>query len=292
MVFFICDGCQETLKKASVDRHAASCRSCWSLTCVDCSKSFEGETFRAHVTCMSEAEKYEKTLFRPKTKGGKRDPQAEWTDLIAAAANAPGTSAAHKDLLGRLAGYANVPRKVKPFVNFAKNSLKLHNEAVLTQLFAAIQALAPPRKVAAPAAAAGEAAGEAAEAAGEEAGDKAASKKRMRAEEGSTAAAGGEEAEEAGSSSGAAAAAAAGEAAALASGGEGGFDMSKFITRSLKAGGSLKLKRLRKQAVEAAGRTRGLDKDAAGAAFDAKWGKLEGKGKVALDASGKRAALA
>lgn len=42
MVFFLCDGCNETLKKNKVDAHAAKCRECWSVSCVDCSQSFPG----------------------------------------------------------------------------------------------------------------------------------------------------------------------------------------------------------------------------------------------------------
>lgn len=42
MVVFICDGCGETLKKAKVDQHAARCRDCASVSCVDCSLSFWG----------------------------------------------------------------------------------------------------------------------------------------------------------------------------------------------------------------------------------------------------------
>ena len=42
MVFFVCDGCNETLKKAKVDLHAAKCRDCYAVSCVDCSQSFPG----------------------------------------------------------------------------------------------------------------------------------------------------------------------------------------------------------------------------------------------------------
>ena len=143
MVFFICDGCQETLKKSSVDKHANICRQCYSVTCVDCSKSFEGNDYAAHNVCISEAEKYEKSLYKPKNKAAKRDPQAEWTELIQNASVNPGGK--YKDLLSRLTSYTNVPRKLKPFVNFAKNSLKMYNDGLLTDLFNYIQSLAPPR---------------------------------------------------------------------------------------------------------------------------------------------------
>ena len=32
MVFFICDGCGESMKKAKVDAHAAKCRQCFSVS--------------------------------------------------------------------------------------------------------------------------------------------------------------------------------------------------------------------------------------------------------------------
>mmetsp|Transcript_77 Transcript_77/g.176 ORF Transcript_77/g.176 Transcript_77/m.176 type:complete len:80 (-) Transcript_77:91-330(-) len=44
MVFFSCDGCGEMLKKNKVDAHAARCRRCASVSCVDCSVSFWGGT--------------------------------------------------------------------------------------------------------------------------------------------------------------------------------------------------------------------------------------------------------
>lgn len=45
MVFFCCDGCGETLKKNKVDAHAARCRQCASVSCVDCGVSFFGGEF-------------------------------------------------------------------------------------------------------------------------------------------------------------------------------------------------------------------------------------------------------
>jgi len=64
MVFFICDTCQETVKKNKVESHCNQCRDCWTLVCVDCSKSFHGNEYRTHSTCISEAEKYQGALYR------------------------------------------------------------------------------------------------------------------------------------------------------------------------------------------------------------------------------------
>eukprot|EP01036_Dinobryon_divergens_P041039 gene41039-54363_t len=68
MVFFVCEGCNETLKKNQVDKHAQRCRSCHSVTCVDCQVTFPGDEYVQHVTCISEAEKYEKSLFKGKNR--------------------------------------------------------------------------------------------------------------------------------------------------------------------------------------------------------------------------------
>lgn len=40
MVFFTCNGCGESLKKAQVDKHVNMCRGCQVLSCIDCGKDF------------------------------------------------------------------------------------------------------------------------------------------------------------------------------------------------------------------------------------------------------------
>ena len=62
MVTFVCDSCQETLKKAKLDAHASKCRGA-RFSCVDCSTSFSGIQYRLHNTCITEVEKYQKTNF-------------------------------------------------------------------------------------------------------------------------------------------------------------------------------------------------------------------------------------
>jgi cell growth-regulating nucleolar protein len=142
MVVFSCSACGETLKKSHVEKHLRVCKSCWVIVCLDCNTEFEGQAFASHTSCISEKERYEKSVYKAPGKGGKRDPQAEWVDTIARAASAGG---AHAALLNTLTGYGNCPRKIKPFVSFCKNSLKVHNEKLLGELFAAIQAFLPPR---------------------------------------------------------------------------------------------------------------------------------------------------
>lgn len=62
MVTFVCDNCQETLKKTKLDAHFARCRGA-VFSCVDCSKTFSGTEYRAHNTCVTEVQKYQKTDF-------------------------------------------------------------------------------------------------------------------------------------------------------------------------------------------------------------------------------------
>eukprot|EP00455_Lapot_gusevi_P030102 TRINITY_DN3229_c0_g1_i2.p1 TRINITY_DN3229_c0_g1~~TRINITY_DN3229_c0_g1_i2.p1 ORF type:complete len:198 (+),score=72.63 TRINITY_DN3229_c0_g1_i2:105-698(+) len=68
MVTFTCDWCQESVKKAKVKNHQFSCGSD-SFSCVDCSKTFLGNSVHAHTSCISEAEKYQGKLYRGKKQG-------------------------------------------------------------------------------------------------------------------------------------------------------------------------------------------------------------------------------
>ena len=144
MVTFVCEDCNETLKKSAVVSH--SCRA--GVTCVDCSKTFDRSSYGLHTSCVTEAEKYKHfggSSGDRKEKKVKRDPQAEWTELIAKASSMH-TSGRLMNILKQLTAYTNVPRKVKPFINFAKNSLKQHNETLLQDVYNVIQALLPPRQ--------------------------------------------------------------------------------------------------------------------------------------------------
>eukprot|EP00946_MAST-07B_sp_MAST-7B-sp1_P001626 g1626.t1 len=125
MVYFVCMACQETLKRNAVDKHCLRCRDCWDLVCVDCNKVFSGEAFRSHVTCMSEAERYQGKLYRPKHKG-KRSPQDVWMESVHAVNAAPpiGMSTDQVKLLKIVARMNNVPRKLKKFTNVINNSCR------------------------------------------------------------------------------------------------------------------------------------------------------------------------
>ncbi|KAJ2712875.1 hypothetical protein H4R19_002532 [Coemansia spiralis] len=73
MTCFVCNHCQETLKKAKLDPHAQRCRNA-SFTCIDCNVDFVGTTYRQHTSCISEAEKY--TGKMKKAKPAPRNGQA------------------------------------------------------------------------------------------------------------------------------------------------------------------------------------------------------------------------
>ncbi|KAG9994089.1 hypothetical protein KCU78_g18603, partial [Aureobasidium melanogenum] len=68
MVSFSCEGCGDILTKKKLDPHA---NQCWgaSFTCIDCMVHFEGTSYRAHTSCMSEAQKYQGHLYRGEKKG-------------------------------------------------------------------------------------------------------------------------------------------------------------------------------------------------------------------------------
>lgn len=57
MPSFVCDVCQETLKKPKLDAHTQRCRGA-SFSCIDCYKSFKGTEYRQHFSCITEVEKY------------------------------------------------------------------------------------------------------------------------------------------------------------------------------------------------------------------------------------------
>ncbi|KAJ2538718.1 hypothetical protein EV175_006426 [Coemansia sp. RSA 1933] len=58
MVSFVCNYCQDTLKKAKLDTHAQRCRNA-SFSCIDCGVDFQGTLYRQHTSCITESEKYE-----------------------------------------------------------------------------------------------------------------------------------------------------------------------------------------------------------------------------------------
>jgi len=127
MVCFICDGCGETIKRSKIDEHARRCNSCYSVSCVDCHVSFYGDDYKSHTTCVSEAERYEKSMYRGNNnKNKKKSPVEQWKDLISEATD---SAPMHlRTSFQTLATYDNVPRKEKQFLNFCSNSLRKNQD--------------------------------------------------------------------------------------------------------------------------------------------------------------------
>ena len=66
MVYFNCQGCQETLKKPACKKHLSG--RCWgaALACVDCGVTFYGDDWEKHTQCISEEKKYQGKLYQEK----------------------------------------------------------------------------------------------------------------------------------------------------------------------------------------------------------------------------------
>ncbi|KAI8873806.1 hypothetical protein GQ42DRAFT_160273 [Ramicandelaber brevisporus] len=58
MVSFVCNACQDIIKKPKLDQHAQRCRGA-NFSCVDCFTDFAGTSYRSHTSCMTEVQKYE-----------------------------------------------------------------------------------------------------------------------------------------------------------------------------------------------------------------------------------------
>lgn len=51
--------------KKKADQHTQRCRGAY-FTCIDCSTTFNGNDYRQHTSCITEDQKYQKALYRPK----------------------------------------------------------------------------------------------------------------------------------------------------------------------------------------------------------------------------------
>ncbi|KAF2098560.1 hypothetical protein NA57DRAFT_75800 [Rhizodiscina lignyota] len=67
MVSFSCENCGDVLTKKKLDSHRNQCRGA-SFTCLDCHQYFDGTSYRSHTSCISEDQKYQGALYRPKSK--------------------------------------------------------------------------------------------------------------------------------------------------------------------------------------------------------------------------------
>ena len=91
------------------------------------------DDYRAHTSCITEAERYEKKPIGGKP--GKRNPQQEWMNIVESCADTcPGPL---KNYMQTMTTLDNVPRQEKKFYNWAANSLNLRgrNEVIAGQIF-------------------------------------------------------------------------------------------------------------------------------------------------------------
>ncbi|XP_029005824.1 cell growth-regulating nucleolar protein [Betta splendens] len=129
MVFFTCNACGESLKKAQVDKHVNMCRGCQVLSCIDCGKDFWGNDYKNHNKCISEDQKYGGKGYEAKANKGDVK-QQQWLQRINEAMSKPGVSTKLKDVLKQVSAYENVPRKKAKFQNWMRSSLKITNTSI------------------------------------------------------------------------------------------------------------------------------------------------------------------
>jgi len=142
MVCFECGKCNETVKKPKLAKHLMMCNSFY-VSCIDCNMRFTWDTWEQHTSCISEAQKYQGNLFQAKENKNKgKVKQDSWTENIEQRIADPssGVRPETKNLLEKLLGFTNVPRKQKPFGNFVKNSLKIWDDRKINDMWAVIAA--------------------------------------------------------------------------------------------------------------------------------------------------------
>ena len=58
MVTFVCYYCDVTLKKKQLEPHTYQCGKPSKFICIDCHKTFEGNDYKSHISCITEEDKY------------------------------------------------------------------------------------------------------------------------------------------------------------------------------------------------------------------------------------------
>lgn len=139
MVFFTCNSCGESLKKAQIEKHIGMCRGCSCLSCIDCGKDFWGEDYKSHLRCISEDQKYGGRGYEAKANKGDVK-QQQWIQRIQEAMSKPGISPRLKDVLNQVSSYDNVPRKKAKFQNWIKCSMKIYDASLQDQVWEIISA--------------------------------------------------------------------------------------------------------------------------------------------------------
>ncbi|KAK0414496.1 hypothetical protein QR680_011464 [Steinernema hermaphroditum] len=135
MVTFSCDSCGDTLKKNQVDKHMGRCRS-QTFACIDCNVYFDRKTFREHVKCVSEDQRYGGKNYVAKENKGEVK-QNLWVNQVQAAIEHVKDNSL-KGLLSRIADFDNIPRKEAKFINFLQNSMRIRDRALCVKAWNAI----------------------------------------------------------------------------------------------------------------------------------------------------------
>ncbi|XP_046850898.1 cell growth-regulating nucleolar protein-like isoform X1 [Xenia sp. Carnegie-2017] len=136
MVNFICDACGQTIKKQKVEKHyQTECRNCSVLSCIDCGQDFPGDSYVFHNSCITEEEKYQGKLYKPKNDGSKGErKQQEWLERLRKASYDEEDARVRK-LVVKVLSYKNLPRKKMKFKKFCENSINIRNEDLLEKLW-------------------------------------------------------------------------------------------------------------------------------------------------------------
>lgn len=145
MVCFECQRCNETVKKPKLARHLETCGSSY-VSCIDCSKVFAWNEWEGHTSCVSEAQKYQGSLYQAKESSNKGQvKQDAWVENVQRRIEDPSAAMAQqtRGLLQRLMGFTNIPRKQKPFSNFVKNSLKIWDDKKIEEMWEVVAAANP-----------------------------------------------------------------------------------------------------------------------------------------------------
>lgn len=139
MVTFTCMQCSESLRKPAVAKHIRRCRG-GLLSCIDCGQDFDEESYKAHTSCISEAERYQGALFKAKAKKIKVSPQEKWSAAIAfVAQNCSGESEQVQEALQKLAEADNCPRKKAKFTNYLRNTCRAVRAGDIPHIFELVE---------------------------------------------------------------------------------------------------------------------------------------------------------
>ncbi|CAF4096098.1 unnamed protein product [Adineta steineri] len=145
MVVFHCGGCGEALKKNQVDKHLGGvCRRAQTLSCIDCGTDFSRDSYKDHIKCVTEQEKYGGANYTAPTnvnKGEKK--QNQWFEIVQSAINLNSGSPQAQILLKKLQYYPNTPRKRAKFINFTNNSIKGFPPRTVEEVWSILETLLP-----------------------------------------------------------------------------------------------------------------------------------------------------